>query len=46
LRERVAELRRDIEITAVDLTAIYDFLGSLNFDSDEDDIEEILLLGL
>src|SRR3954470_6527424 len=26
LRERVAELRRDIEITAVDLTAIYDFL--------------------
>jgi pyruvate/oxaloacetate carboxyltransferase len=45
LRERAAELRKDIEITAVDLIAIKDFIGSLNFDEDEDDIEELLLSG-
>lgn len=45
LRVRAAELRRDVEITAVDLIAIHDFLGSLNFDDEENDIEELLLSG-
>jgi hypothetical protein len=46
LRERVAELRRDIEITTVDLLAIKDFLGSLRFDDDDEEDIEVLLLGL
>jgi len=42
LRERASELRREIELTAVDLMPIYDFL---NESDDEEDIE-VLLLGL
>jgi hypothetical protein len=46
LRERVAELRRDIEITTVDLWAVKDFLGYLRFDDDDEEDIEVLLLGL
>jgi hypothetical protein len=41
----VAQLREDVEVTAVDLLAVRNFIASLNFDDDEEDVE-ILLLGL
>ena len=43
LRERRAELKRDIEVAAVNLMAAKDFLKSLDFDDDEDDLEVLFL---
>ena len=43
LREQRAELKRDIEVAAVNLMAAKDFLKSLDFDDDEDDLEVLFL---
>lgn len=44
LREQRAELRKDIEIVAVNLAAAKDFLRSLQFDDDDEDDLEVLFL--